>query len=98
MRITRQLTAVLDALSRSGAQWRHGYDLSRETNLKSGTLYPLLIRMAEAEWLETKWADADDPWRPRRHMYRLSSTGRKAVQEVCKSKPKLRLSLVDDVR
>jgi PadR family transcriptional regulator, regulatory protein PadR len=83
----------LGALSRSGSDWRHGYDLSRETKLKSGTLYPLLIRMTEANWLETKWADAEDPWRPRRHMYRLSSTGRKTIRDLCKTQPKVAASL-----
>jgi hypothetical protein len=28
------------------SQWRHGYALARQTGLKSGTLYPILIRLA----------------------------------------------------
>ena len=33
-----QTLAVLAALAAQPSDWRHGYDLARETGLKSGTL------------------------------------------------------------
>jgi PadR family transcriptional regulator, regulatory protein PadR len=37
------------------ARWRYGYDLATEMNLKSGSLYPILVRLADRGWLETSW-------------------------------------------
>ena len=36
---SKQTDAVLQALLERAEDWRHGYDLARETSLKSGTLY-----------------------------------------------------------
>jgi PadR family transcriptional regulator, regulatory protein PadR len=55
--------------------WSYGYDLSRVTSLKSGTLYPMLARLAERGLLETAWEQAPPPGRPARHLYRLSADG-----------------------
>jgi predicted ArsR family transcriptional regulator len=79
IRWTRQTRALLAALLPGGGAgdgWRHGYDLSRETGLKSGTLYPLLIRLTERGWLETRWEDSPEPGRPPRHLYRLTAEGK----------------------
>jgi len=77
-RWTRQTRSLLSALM-DGTSWRYGYDLSRETGLKSGTLYPLLMRLAERGWVEAKWVEPASPGRPPRHMYRLTAEGRKAA-------------------
>jgi PadR family transcriptional regulator PadR len=70
-----QTRAVLAALAAQPSEWRHGYDLARETGLKSGTLYPILIRLADRNTVEACW-EADQPaGRPRRHLYRLTSQG-----------------------
>jgi len=37
------------------ADWRHGYQLAKETGLRSGTLYPILIRLAERGLVEACW-------------------------------------------
>jgi PadR family transcriptional regulator, regulatory protein PadR len=71
-RQTRALLAVL--LERSQA-WRHGYDLSKETGLRSGTLYPLLMRLSEQGLLESRWQEAERPGLPPRHVYRLTAGG-----------------------
>lgn len=63
------------------SQWRYGYDLSRETKLASGTLYPILIRLAEREYLETRWEPTDQPGRPPRHVYRLTDAGADHARE-----------------
>jgi DNA-binding PadR family transcriptional regulator len=76
IRLSIQTKAVLSAFLERGGQWRYGYDLSRETDLKAGTLYPILMRLRDARWLEARWEDANSPGRPPRHMYRLTQDGR----------------------
>ena len=60
---------------RAGAQGRHGYDLCREAQIKSGTLYPLLIRLEAKGYLAADWQAAEIPGRPPRHVYRLTAAG-----------------------
>jgi DNA-binding PadR family transcriptional regulator len=80
IRLSPQTLNVLAALLQAPAEWRYGYDLSRETSLKSGTLYPILMRLAERDWLETRWEHADVTGKPR-HVYRLTAQGRRAARE-----------------
>ena len=62
-------------------KWRHGYEISKETGLKSGTLYPILIRLSDRGMLDSKWQPAPQPNLPPRHMYRLTSQGIKYARE-----------------
>jgi DNA-binding PadR family transcriptional regulator len=43
------------------ARWRYGYDLATEVNLKSGSLYPILVRLADRGLLETSWEPQPAP-------------------------------------
>lgn len=70
-----QTVRLLGALLASTGQWRHGYDLSKETGLKSGTLYPLLMRLTDEGMLQSEWRPAARPGLPARHAYRLTSAG-----------------------
>ncbi len=70
-----QMIRVLQALAADPAQWRYGYDLATEVHLKSGSLYPILIRLADRGVLETSW-ESGPLGRPPRHLYRLTPTGR----------------------
>ena len=71
-----QTRVLLEELAAAPDDWRHGYELARATGLKSGTLYPLLIRLADRGYLEARWeAPGDGKARPR-HLYRLTATGR----------------------
>jgi len=72
---SRQTRALLAALLERSRSWRHGYDLSKETGLQSGTLYPLLMRLSEQGLLEHRWEDAERPGLPPRHAYRLTRAG-----------------------
>ena len=73
-----QAIRVLLALAADPAQWRYGYDLVTEVHLKSGSLYPILVRLADRGLLETSWEPGPGS-RPPRHLYRLSSAGREYV-------------------
>ena len=70
-----QTLLVLRALSVQPADWRHGYDLAKQTGLKSGTLYPILVRLADRRLVEARWEEGRPAGRPPRHLYRLSTEG-----------------------
>jgi DNA-binding PadR family transcriptional regulator len=73
-----QSIRVLRSLAADPAQWRYGYDLATEVHLKSGSLYPILVRLADRGLLETSWEPGLDS-RPPRQLYRLTSAGREFV-------------------
>lgn len=74
LRLTPQTIRILDAFLEQPADWKYGYDISRNTGLKSGTLYPILMRLAERSLLETMW-EAGEAGKPPRHMYRFTPDG-----------------------
>jgi hypothetical protein len=59
-RLSPQTLRVLERFIERPTAWRYGYELSRETGLKSGTLYPILMRLAKYSLLETKWVTTED--------------------------------------
>jgi DNA-binding PadR family transcriptional regulator len=74
-RPSAQTARVLRALARDPSEWRYGYELGVELGLKSGSLYPILIRLADRGLLETSWENEPPEGRPRRHLYRLTAAG-----------------------
>src|SRR5260370_31174945 len=80
IRLSRQTVQVLDLFLDSPKDWKHGYDISRNTGLMSGTLYPILMRLAEHKLLETCWETAE-VGRPPRHMYRFTPDGLRLARE-----------------
>jgi PadR family transcriptional regulator, regulatory protein PadR len=74
LRLSPQTLLVIDAFHDQAEEWKYGYDLSRVTGLKSGTLYPILMRMAGRKLLETQW-ETGEPGKPPRHMYRFTPEG-----------------------
>ena len=74
LKLSPQTLLILEAFLDHPAEWKYGYDLSRSTGLKSGTLYPLLMRLADRKLLETAW-ETSDPGKPPRHMYRFTPEG-----------------------
>lgn len=69
------MLALLAALLEEAPGWIHGYDLMKRTGLKSGSLYPLLIRMTDQGLVESEWREPTGPGRPPRHAYRLTAPG-----------------------
>jgi PadR family transcriptional regulator PadR len=80
-----QTIEVLFALAEEPARWRHGYDLCRSLDLKAGTVYPILIRLAERGHVDTEWERDVPSGRPPRHLYRLSGEGAELVAELGRS-------------
>ena len=77
-----QTVAVLRSFLGDSQQWRYGYDLARETALKSGTLYPILARLADRGYLERQWEPDPPGGKPPRHLYRLTPTGMELAARV----------------
>jgi len=65
---------------------RHGYDIARLIELRSGgalkfhvtTLYPLLYRLEERAWVSGKWVEKAE--QRRRRYYSLTAAGRKVLR------------------
>jgi len=88
-----QALLVLAVLLEQPAQWRHGYALASDTGLKSGTLYPIFIRLADRGLVEACWQEEPVPGRPRRHLYRLTATGQAKAAEAAAAPARQRRSL-----
>ncbi len=71
-----QTVAVLQALADAADRWHYGYDLCTRLGLAAGSVYPILIRLADRGFLETRWDSERVSGRPARHLYRLTAAGR----------------------
>ena len=75
-RPSSQTLTVLRALMADPLTWRYGYELGVEVGLRSGSLYPILVRLSDRELLESAWEAGAPQGRPPRHLYRLTAAGR----------------------
>ena len=80
LRRSPQTLLVLEAFLAAPASWQYGYDISRATAVKSGTLYPILMRLEESGLLDSLW-EAAEAGRPPRHMYQLNPEGLRTARE-----------------
>ena len=79
--------AELMILALLDAQPRHGYDLSKLIEARSGgrlkfhidSLYPLLYRLEEREWIKGTWVEK--PNERRRRVYKLTPVGRRVLAD-----------------
>jgi PadR family transcriptional regulator, regulatory protein PadR len=77
-----QTREVLSVLLQQPRSWHYGYELSKQTGLKSGTLYPILMRLSDQGVLESQWLDPERPGKPPRHAYKLTANGIALAREV----------------
>jgi PadR family transcriptional regulator PadR len=83
-RITRQLEEILKTVAKDPtAEWS-GSQIASVSGLKSGTLYPALLRMYRFGWLTWRWEDIDpsEAKRPRRRFYKLTGEGELALRDI----------------
>jgi PadR family transcriptional regulator PadR len=78
-RLSRETLLVIEKFAERATEWRYGYELSRETGLKSGTLYPILMRLEKYKLLEARWVTTEEGVPPR-HTYRLTPNGYEFAQ------------------
>ena len=80
-------SAELLILSLLDARPRHGYDLSKLIETRSGgqlkfhidSLYPLLYRLEERGWIAGNWVEKPDE--RRRRLYKLTPEGRRVLAQ-----------------
>lgn len=78
-KLSPQTVAVLNTLANRPADWLYGLELAKLTGLQSGSLYPILIRLADRALLESRWLEPSERGRPPRHAYRITAAGLKAL-------------------
>jgi len=81
-RPSAQTTALVLALAETPSAWRYGYELCKQLDLKAGSVYPILMRLADRGLLETSWEREAPAGRPPRHLYRLTGPGRALAAEL----------------
>jgi PadR family transcriptional regulator PadR len=81
-RPSAQTVAVVRALAEDPAVWRYGYELCQQLGIKPGSMYPILIRLADRGLLETAWETDPQRGRPPRHLYRLTGPGREFAADL----------------
>ena len=81
-----QAVRVLRELVADAGSWRYGYELGERVGLGSGSLYPILMRLAEHGLLEARW-ESGPPGRPPRHLYRLTGAGRREADSLVEPGP-----------
>jgi len=80
-------SAELLILSLLDARPRHGYDLSKLIETRSGghlkfhidSLYPLLYRLEERGWIKGTWVEKADE--RRRRFYKVTSEGKRVLAQ-----------------
>src|SRR6266516_2005512 len=81
----KKVSAELLILSLVEARPRHGYDISKLIERRSGgalrfnvaSLYPLLYRLEKRGWIQVRWVEKAG--QRRRRYYRLTPEGRKVL-------------------
>jgi PadR family transcriptional regulator PadR len=84
VRMSLQTLRVLDAFLENPAAQLSGADVNKGCGIASGTLYPILLRLEAAGWFVSEWESVDPSslGRPRRRLYRLTSTGLRRASEI----------------
>lgn len=79
---THTLQQVAAALMADPAEQHYGYEISRQSGLRSGVLYPILHRMLDEGWLTDGWEDQPAAGRrrtPPRRYYKITDLGRREL-------------------
>jgi PadR family transcriptional regulator, regulatory protein PadR len=79
---TAQVLKVLGTFLNNPKEELSGAEISKLTRLKSGTLYPILMRLEGAKWLESEWETGDPKvlGRPRRRFYSITALGARSAR------------------
>lgn len=86
-KMTRPVMAVLEVLlaATSGSPaW--GFSICHDADLGSGTVYPILDRLAKYGWITSHEETEPHPGRPARRYYELTSSGRAQAAEALEAR------------
>jgi PadR family transcriptional regulator PadR len=82
VRRTYALVQVALALMAEPGARHWGYELTKQSGVRSGVMYPLLQRMLDEGWLDDGWEDQGQVGRakrPPRRYYKLTDVGKAAL-------------------
>jgi PadR family transcriptional regulator, regulatory protein PadR len=81
LRLSQAALKVLRFLLDAPLVAHSGAEIARATQVLSGTLYPMLIRLEGAGWLRSEWEQIDprEQGRPRKRFYGLTSLGQNSA-------------------
>jgi len=88
VRTTYSLVLVAATLMAEADRHHWGYELSRQSGVRSGVMYPILTRMLQEGWLEDGWeaqTGTSRAKRPPRRYYRLTLEGKAALSQLLNS-------------
>jgi PadR family transcriptional regulator PadR len=76
-RLSHQTLRVLRLFEEQPTASLAGSDISKQTGMLSGTIYPIMMRLERVGWLTSQWENLDpsEAGRPRRRLYRLTGLG-----------------------
>lgn len=83
-RMSAQTLKVLKTFLASPRGELAGTEIAHEARIGPGTLYPILMRLERAGWLDSRWEAADPSalGRPRRRYYRITAIGAASARAV----------------
>jgi PadR family transcriptional regulator PadR len=87
MRRTMAARVVAQALLANPDDRHWGYSLSKQADVPSGVLYPILARMEREGWLASAW-EMPDGARMERRYYQLTDDGREHLPAFLKGASK----------
>lgn len=96
MRLTYPTALVLHALSRGHT---YGFEIIEATDLRAGTVYPILRRLEDEGFVRSDWEDPGAPsveGRPPRRNYRMHESGLRFAAEALERYPALSRLLASD--
>lgn len=73
--LSSQTRLVLSTLLEAGCRGAYGYEIGQAISIKSGTLYPILMRLSAQGFMEAEWREPEVTGRPPRQVYRLTASG-----------------------
>lgn len=84
VRMSLQTLRVLEAFLENPTDEFSGAEVQKRGHIASGTLYPILLRLESAGWFVSRWENIDPSshGRPRRRLYRLTTTGLRRASAV----------------
>jgi len=100
IKMTGPVQQVLRALLDHPTVPLYGLQISKQADLETGTLYPVMARLEAVGWVESSWEDPElsvREGRPRRRYYQLTRDGaeqaRLALAEIFRTREKRRASV-----
>ncbi|MFJ2264418.1 PadR family transcriptional regulator [Streptomyces sp. NPDC087844] len=94
LRLTKPTIGVLEVLLASTTDapaW--GLSICRAADLGPGTVYPILERLEERKWVESRTENSPHPGRPARRYYDLTGLGRSQATAALEARQARRFKL-----